>query len=410
MPSNLSSIVKTILAICALAFVVRGTAAAGERVLVSFNGINGNGPYGALISDGIGNLYGTTTGGGAHAFGTVFELMPRAGGGWSSKILHSFNDNGVDGIAPYTRLVLDSSGNLYGTTNNGGSNNVGTVFELSPTTNGAWRETILYSFQNNEVDGTYPYGWLLLDSSGNLYGTTSGGGSNFNGTVFELTPAKTGKWTETILHDFNYSDGISPLGSLVFDAAGNLYGTTYAGGAYGYGTAFELAPQGTGEWNLTTIFNFNGQNSTGDGPYAGMIFDASGNLYGTTVLGGTYDSGMVFELTPQVEGEWVETIVHSFEPSNWDGGNPYGGLEIDAAGNLYGTTSQGGKFNYGTVFELTPKTGGGWSEKLLHVFSNNGKDGYYPYCSPLLDAAGNLYGVTYQGGTHNSGTVFEIAP
>jgi uncharacterized repeat protein (TIGR03803 family) len=410
MPSNRFSILKTILAICAVALMMRGTAAAGERVLFSFNGINGNGPYGALISDAGGNLYGTTTGGGAHSCGTVFELVPKAGGGWSSKILHSFNPNLVDGIVPYTRLVFDSAGNLYGTTNNGGSNNVGAVFELSPTTSGTWKETILYSFENNQVDGTYPYGGLILDSSGNLYGTTTGGGLYFNGTAFELTPAKAGKWTETILHNFNFSDGISPNAGLVFGAAGNLYGATFAGGTYGYGTVFELAPQATGEWNETVLFNFNGQNASGDAPYATLILDASGNIYGTTVYGGTYDSGMVFELTPHAGGEWTETIVHSFEPSNWDGGNPFGGLVRDATGNLYGTTYQGGEFNYGTVFELKPKTGGGWSEKMLHVFNNNGKDGYNPYCTLFLDRAGNLYGVTYQGGTHNSGTVFEILP
>ena len=410
MPSDGLSILKTVLAISTLALVVTSTAAAGERVLVNFNANNGNGPYGGLISDVAGNLYGTTTGGGVHSAGTVFELTPKTGGGWSLKLLHSFNDNEVDGITPYTRLVFDSAGNLYGTTNNGGSNNVGTVFQLTPTTSGSWKETILHSFENNEVDGTYPYGGLILDSSGNLYGTTAGGGVDFNGTVFELTPGKTGDWTETVLHNFDFSDGISPYAGLIFDASGNLYGATYAGGTYGYGTVFELTPQGSGEWNETTIFNFNGQNATGDAPYATLIFDSTGNLYGTTVLGGTYDSGMVFELTPQSSGEWTETIVHSFEPSNWDGGNPYGGLIMDAAGTLYGTTNQGGRFNYGTVFKLTPKAGGGWSEKLLHGFNDNGRDGYNPYCTLLSDHAGNLYGVTYQGGAHNDGAVFEILP
>lgn len=410
MPSDGLSILKTVLAISTLALVVTSTAAAGERVLVNFNANNGNGPYGGLISDVAGNLYGTTTGGGVHSAGTVFELMPKTGSGWSLKLLHSFNDNEVDGITPYTRLVFDSAGNLYGTTNNGGSNNVGTVFQLTPTTSGSWKETILHSFENNEVDGTYPYGGLILDSSGNLYGTTAGGGVDFNGTVFELTPGKTGDWTETVLHNFDFSDGISPYAGLIFDASGNLYGATYAGGTYGYGTVFELTPQGSGEWNETTIFNFNGQNATGDAPYATLIFDSTGNLYGTTVLGGTYDSGMVFELTPQSSGEWTETIVHSFEPSNWDGGNPYGGLIMDAAGTLYGTTNQGGRFNYGTVFKLTPKAGGGWSEKLLHGFNDNGRDGYNPYCTLLSDHAGNLYGVTYQGGAHNDGAVFEILP
>lgn len=399
---------KVILGITSLALA--GAASASEKTLINFSGTNGSNPYGGLISDLSGNLYGTTMGGGPHSAGTVFELVAKAGGGWSYKLLHAFNDNGVDGILPYTRLVFDSAGNLYGTTNNGGSNNVGTVFELSPTTSGPWKEKVLYSFLNNEVDGSYPNGGLIFDAAGNLYGTTAGGGSSFNGTVYELTLETSGQWTETVLHSFQSTDGADPYAGLVFDATGNLYGTSYTGGTYGYGTVFELTPQGLGQWNLTVLYNFNGQNSTGDAPFGTPVFDSAGNLYGTTVYGGTYDSGMVFELTPQGNGQWTETIVHSFEPSNWDGGNPFGGLIIDTAGSLYGTTSVGGRFNYGIVYELTPKSGGGWTEKLLHVFNNNGKDGYTPYCTLLSDQAGDLYGVTYQGGNHNSGIVFEILP
>jgi uncharacterized repeat protein (TIGR03803 family) len=278
-----------------------------------------------------------------------------------------------------------------------------------PTKSGPWKEAILYSFQNNEVDGTYPYGALIFDSSGNLYGTTAGGGPSFSGTAYELKRGVNGQWTESILHNFNFGDGTSPNAGLVFDSAGNLYGTAFSGGKFGFGTAFELTPTAAEKWTLKVLHNFDGHNSTGDGPYGTLMFDKAGNLYGTTVFGGYYDSGMVFKLTPNASGKWPETVVHSFQPSNWDGGNPYGGLIIDAEGNLYGTTNQGGRYNYGTVFELTPKAGGGWSEKLLHVFNNNDKDGYYSYCTLLSDTAGNLYGVTYQGGTHNSGTVFKIA-
>lgn len=401
-------VLRAILGISVLALT--GTASASEKVLINFSGANGINPYGGLISDASGNLYGTTVGGGKHAEGTVFELVARAGGGWSYKLLHAFNSNGVDGILPYTRLVFDSFGNLYGTTNNGGSNNVGTVFELSPTTSGPWKEKVLYSFLDNQVDGTYPYGGLIFDSAGNLYGTTAGGGSSSSGTAYELMPGTGGQWTETVLHSFQFTDGTGPYAGLVFDAIGNLYGAASSGGTYGYGTVFELTPQGIGQWNLTVLFDFNGQNATGDAPYGTPVFDNVGNLYGTTAFGGTYDSGMVFELTPQGNGQWTETIVHSFEPSNWDGGNPYGGLIVDSAGSLYGATSAGGRFNYGAVYKLTPKTGGAWKEELLHAFNDNGKDGYTPYCGLLSDSAGNFYGVTYQGGSQNDGLVFEILP
>jgi uncharacterized repeat protein (TIGR03803 family) len=409
MENNTSSVPIIFFAVATLALTLTGTAAAGEKVLFDFNGTDGNGAYSALIFDASGNLYGTTTGGGTYGGGTVFELTPKTKAGWTQKVLHSFDPNGIDGVAPYTRLIFDSKGNLYGTTNNGGPNNVGTVFELSPSEGGTWTESILYSFQNNEIDGTNPYGALIFDSSGSLYGTTAGGGY-FYGTVYKLSPSKKG-WTETILYNFNsYSgDATGPYSGLVFDGAGNLYGSTTSGGAYGNGTVFELTPESGGTWTETVLFSFDGQNSTGDGPGATPVFDAAGNLYGTTIYGGYYDSGMVYELTPPKEGgAWTETILHSFEPSDWDGGNPFGGLVLDSADNLYGTTNLGGRYNQGTVFEISPKKGGGWTEKLLHTFLNNGKDGRNPYCNLVSDTVGNLYGVAYAGGTENDGMVFEI--
>ena len=410
MRTNRLPILNTVVAISILALIPAISAAATEKVIFSFNGTLGSEPYGGLISDAAGNLYGTTIQGGVYGYGTVFVLIPKTGGGWTGKILHSFGPGGIDGAFPYSSLTLDRSGNVYGTTINGGSNNVGIVFKLTPTAHGPWKESILYSFLNNEQDGLYPGGPLIFDSSGNIYGTTGDGGPHFSGTVYKLTPNTTGPWTETILYTFNYSDGIGPIAGLLFDASGNLYGTTTAGGAYGFGTVFELTPQTNGEWNESAIFNFDGRNSTGDEPYATMIFDAAGNLYGTTVQGGYYDSGMVFKLSPQTDGTWTETIVHSFEPSNWDGGNPYGGLMMDAAGNLYGTTNLGGRYNYGTVYQLTPTAGGKWSEKILHFFNNNGKDGYNPYCTLASDKAGSLFGVTFGGGTRGQGTLFEIVP
>jgi uncharacterized repeat protein (TIGR03803 family) len=408
MQNKISQIViQMFFAVITVMLTLTKIAAAGEKVLFDFNGTDGDGAYGALIFNASGNLYGTTTGGGAHGAGTVFELTPKTTGGWTQKVLHSFDANGIDGITPYTRLIFDSSGNLYGTTNNGGTNNVGTVFKLSPTKSGTWKESILYSFQNNEIDGTYPYGALIFDSSGNLYGTTAGGGSNFDGTVYKLTPAEK-EWTETILYSFN--DFSSPYSGLVFDKSGNLYGSTISGGIYGNGTVYELTPQSGGTWTETILFSFDGQNSTGEGPAATPIFDAAGNLYGTTSSGGYYDSGMVYQLTPPTTGgEWTETILHSFEPSDWDGGNPFGGLVRDSSGTLYGTTNLGGRYNEGAVFEISPKKGGDWTEKLLHTFLNNGGDGRNPYRTLVFDKAGNLYGVTYSGGINSDGIVFEVA-
>src|ERR1019366_934096 len=211
------------------------------KVLYSFihNGTDGGFPQAGLIFDAAGNLYGTTSEGGTSSScsggcGTVFELTPTAGGGWTEKVLHNFNSNGTDGANPYAGLIFDAAGNLYGTTTVGGTYYYGTVFELTPTAGGGWTEKVLHSFNYNGTDGNNPQASLTIDAAGNLYGTTSGGGTygNYKGTVFELTPAAGGDWTETVLHNFVGPDGAAPLAGLIFDAAGNLYGTTSGGGTY----------------------------------------------------------------------------------------------------------------------------------------------------------------------------------
>src|ERR1019366_6634594 len=199
---------------------------------------------------------------------------------------------------------------------------------------------------------------------------------------------------EQVLHSFgNGTDGNDPLGGLIFDASGNLYGTTLGGGTYGGGTVFELTPAGGGSWTETVLHNFDSNGTDGFTPYAGLIFDSAGNLYGTTRWGGTYGGGTVFELTTAAGGGWTEQVLHSFDHNYTDGYYPQAGLIFDAAGNLYGTTSQGGTYVYwGTVFELTPAAGGDWTETVLHNFNQNGTDGYYPEAGLIFDAAGNLYG------------------
>lgn len=407
-----------VLAILAVIVFVTNASAATEKVLHSFN-VTGNGgyaPYSSLIFDAAGNLYGTTQIGGAHSQGTVFELMPRTGGGWTSKVLHTFNDNGKDGQVPYAGVVFDTAGNLYGTTTGGGAGGHGTVFELMPGTGGGWTEKILHSFNTApNKDGYTPYGGVILDSAGNLYGTTATGGVYIRGTVFELMPQAGGGWKEKILHNFddNGTDGFAPFASLVFDTAGNLYGTTDQGGTpadgdLAFGTVFELMPKAGGGWSEKVLHTFIENGIDGYTPQASLILDTAGNLYGTTYSGGAYGLGTVFGLI-RAERSWTETVLHSFQQNGTDGWSPYANL-ILVGGNIYGTTTQGGTIGVGAVFELTPAAGGGWTETLPCNFLQDGLAGTNPWGGLILDGAGNLYGTTVAGGTFGGGTVFELKP
>jgi uncharacterized repeat protein (TIGR03803 family) len=389
-------------------FGTNSYAASLEKVLHNFtnSGTSGYDPYAGLVSDGAGNLYGTTTLGGAYGQGTVFELTPKTGGGWTEKVLHNFNNNGKDGCGPTAGLVFDAAGKLYGTTLGCGAYHKGTVFQLTPKTGGGWSETLLHNFGVNSSDGYFPGVSLIINRVGKLYGTTSEGGAYGYGTVFELAPKKGHGWIEKVLHnfDFNSNDGYDPQASLISDASDNLYGTTSVGGAYGYGTVFELMPQTGGNWTEAVLHNFNFNDGDGDFPEAGLALDSAGNLYGTTSSGGVYGYGTVFELTT---GSWAETVLHDFDSNGQDGNHPYASLLLDSAGNLYGTTSEGGAYGYGTVFALTYQAGN-WTETILHNFNNDGKDGYSPWAGLAFDASGDLFGATYLGGRSSYGTVFEI--
>jgi len=409
---------------------VKSEAQAGlEQVLYAFQSSpDGSSPLGPLIFDSKGDLYGTTYGGGA-GYGIVFEVGPNGSGGWKETILYTFQ-GGSDGANPSAGLIFDQAGNLYGTTSAGGANKDGTVFELSPSGSGEWTETVLYSFGASSSDGVAPSSPLIFDPLGNLYGTTElGGVSSYCGsvgcgTVFELIRNGSGGWTETVLYNFgaNSADGGRPVSPLIFDRKGNLYGTTAEGGSggctllfIGCGTAFELSPKGSGGWTETVLYNFlggaNGQD--GEGPAAGLIFDQAGNLYGTTEFGGnsgcSYSGyplgcGTVFELSPGGSGSWTETILYRFQPTN-DGTNPQAGLIFDQAGNLYGTSSEGTS-NAGAVFELTPNGSGGWTEVLLYAFQGK-SDGSGPNSALIFDESGNLYGETGGGGAGH-GVVFKV--
>ena len=385
-----------------------------ETVLHSFeNGSDGSFPTAGLVLDSHGNLYGTTHSGGIHRSGTAFELSPRQGGGWTETVLHSFG-SGTDAVEPdYGSLLLDPSGNLYGASFFGGTHGFGAVFELSPRQGGGWTETVLHNFNIDGTDGTLPYGNLILGRDGNLYGTTANNGGHSDGIVYTLTPQGNGSWKESVAYSFNFQgiDGANPgFAALVFDGAGNLYGTTYNGGQYDIPeSAFELSPDGSGGWTEQILYSFGKDADAGD-PQAGMIFDAAGNLYGTTLTGGIHNAGSVFRLSPQGNGNWTARVLHSFVENGSDGYYPYGSLIADAAGNFYGTTLYGGMHRQGTVFELSPNGSGGWTEKILHSFYYDFDDGAEPYAGLIMDSAGNLYGTTEFSGIYGNGTVFELSP
>lgn len=399
-------------------------AAPTEQVLYSFAGGTSPGvPSPGLVFDSSGNLYGTAQGGDAQNSGVVFELSPTQDGSWKSTILYRFA-GGEDGAHPAAGLIFDKAGNLYGTTQAGGrgKQSEGTVFKLSPSENGTWTETVLYRFTGGASDGAEPKADLIFDTKGNLYGTTPYGGIGCEptgcGTVFELTPQTDGTWKETLLHLFagGDNDGASPWAKVTLDAAGNLYGTTVYG-AYrsacnyssGCGAVFELTPNAHGKWNEKLLYAFAG--ARGSDPEGGLILDSAGNLYGTTTGGGEFRGGTAFEL---IHGAWTHKILHSFHFNHKhyhkDGDEPSATLVMDQSGNLYGTTVSGGAYGpFGIVFELT-LTNGQWTETVLHSFDNNGEDGLVPYSNLVLDSAGNLYGTTSGGGTGGYGTVFEVTP
>ncbi len=346
-----------------------------SSLMILYNFPDGPLPNGSFIMDSVGTLYGTTRSGGANAAGTVFK-MTQAG---ALTVLYSFT-GGADGGGPSAGLIMDRTGNLYGTTSSGGAyGNNGTVFKVTP----AGSESVLYSFAGLS-DGSNPSSTLIMDSAGNLYGTTPYGGSsgaNGHGTVFRVTSSG----QQSVLHSFSGgADGGTPMGGVIMDSAGNLYGTTQVGGAHGGGTVFSITHAGA----ESVIHSFSGV-PDGGAPWAGLIMDGAGKLYGTTTAGGLnadHDSnvGTVFSVTPA----GAESVLYSFGLPP-DGYQPYAGVVRDSAGNLFGTTNLGGIDNGGTVFKVTPSG----SESTSYSFSGS-LDGAQPTGSLLMDSAGSLYGAT----------------
>ncbi|HEX3821142.1 MAG TPA: choice-of-anchor tandem repeat GloVer-containing protein [Candidatus Sulfotelmatobacter sp.] len=394
--------------------------AATETVLHSFKSKEGASPLLGLIFDSSGNLYGVAAQEGLSRCGSVFELTVN-GTLYTENTLYFFK-GGSDGCTPVAGLVFDKSGNLYGTTKLGGSHTVGTAYKLTKS-GSMWSESVIHNFGGTN-DGQYPTGSLIVDSTGNLYGTTEGGGSrgdgeeNVGGTAFKLAPNSAGGWTETIMHSFGGSgDGISPRANLLADSSGNFFGTTYLGGANSAGTVFTLAPKSGGGFTETIIHNFNPVFSSfpidGSNPAAGLVLDSKGNLYGTTAVGGdgslgTYagGGGIVFKLS-RSGGAWNETILYPFFHTFYGTSIVYSGLILDKSGNLYGTTLEG-RFR-GAVFRLTPTSSGYWNETDLYDF--DGTHGSNPGVGSLVfDSSGNLYGATQNGGANKDGVVFKVTP
>jgi uncharacterized repeat protein (TIGR03803 family) len=351
-------------------------------VLYSFSGgADGSQPLASLVRDAAGNLYGTTQIGGTSGNGVVFKVDPSG----AETVLHSFAGK-PDGSEPAAGLLRDGAGNLYGTTEFGGVSGVGMIFKLSS----AGKVTVIHNFRTAD-DGENPVAGLVSDMAGDLYGTTCCGGNSLDGIVFKVNSAR--DWT--VLHNFAGSDGRYPFGGLIRDSAGNLYGTTSTGGASGFGTVFKLDAGGA----ETLLYSFTG-GLDGANPQAGVIRDGAGNLYGTAVGGGTSGNGVVFKVTPAGK----ERVLFNFTGGE-DGGSPYAGLVGDSAGNLYGTTSAGGAFAWGTIFELD-KAG---TETVLYSFTG-GADGSCPMAALIQDSVGNLYGTTEFGGVSGFGVVFELTP
>ena len=392
--------------VLAVVFSVTASAQSSEHVLFSFPKSGADGTFAAhpLHLDAAGNLFGTAGNGGEDHEGTVFELSVPVQGVRSFSVLYSFK-NGSDGRNPAGAIVSDASGNLYGAAL-GGADNAGVIYKLTPGAGGTWTQSVIYTFGPTYVNGLYPNG-LTIDAAGNLYGTTYQGGTGYGeyGTVFQLTPNSDGTWSLTTLYNFSGPDGALPMAELALDAAGNLYGTTSGGGANdGFGTVFELSPSSGGTWTEKLLCTFP-YSKYYERPQTAVWFDAAGNIYGTTAGSDTSPAyGSVYELTPNGDGSWTLHTLHRFGGPG-DGALP-AGLVGDSSGNLFGTTAAGGAENDGIVYELKKNASGQWGEKVIHNFTD-GNDGGFP--GTLVMGPGNVsYGATDAGGSGEVGVIYEI--
>jgi uncharacterized repeat protein (TIGR03803 family) len=403
------------------------------NAIANLNGLTGNHPYSAVTFDNVvgraGVLYATTTGGAGgcyedHGCGTVIQLTPPANPGdrWRLKVLHKFK--GPDGDVPFGGLIMDSFGAIYGTTTRGvnpgcfKNAGCGAVFKLTPpkAPGGAWKYSIVYAFKDGEDGGT-PVGDLAFDTFGAIYGTTITGGPSGQGTIFKLSPPPSphGTWTKTLIYGFGGVDGARPRSKLIFDTVGAIYGTTEKGGKRDQGTVFKLTPprNANAGWTITTLHSF-GVGGDGILAYAALIFDTTGALYSTTWKGGIQNQGVAFKLTPPAKagGTWTYNMYRF--AGGLEGGNLQSGLTFDSFGALYGTAHRGGTGNClltrcGILFKLIPpKTAtGAWQKEVLANF--DGTNGGKPLATPVFHQ-GKMYGTTDFGGSVDLGAVFEFDP
>jgi uncharacterized repeat protein (TIGR03803 family) len=363
-------------------------------------GPDGNTPFGGPAFDSAGNIYAATCYGGSGGRGTVVRLTKR-NGAWITQLLHSFS-GGDDGNCPMSNVTIGPDGRVYGTTLQGGGgcspDGCGTVFQLTPPprpcpqTQCPWTAKIIYRFADSPEQLANPFSWVTFDAAGNLYGTTSHGGNcDICGVVFKLTPSGGNTWTPSVIYEFTGgTDGSFPYAGLTIDAAGNLYGTTYAGSVY------ELVRNGAG-WTETTLYTFT-YGADGGMPQAGVVFDNAGNLYGATTVVNSDDIGGVFYKLTHSGSTWTFSILYTYPLSGI-----YGNVALDNAGNIYASAQDGGSQRVGAVLKLT-NAGGVYSVTDLHDFGGLG----WPQGDVLLDAAGNLYGTTLGEGQHGEGSVWQI--
>lgn len=380
-------------------------AANNTKLIYSFaGGADGEYTDTELVRDSAGNLYGTSVQGGLYASGTVFQVTPAG----VHTVLYNFT-GGTDGGEPYKGVTVGPDGSLYGTTVTGGGGSCeggcGVVFKVTNAA-GTWTQTVVHAFLGS--DGSGPGSPVAFDRHGNMYGTTPTGGTTYGlGVVYQLEPNSTG-WSFHVIHEFTGgADGAGGSASRpLLDTAGRLYGVCTTGGANGLGIVYTLG-RPRGQWEFTTIYAFKDSPDGGE-PYGGLVFDRFGNLYGSTYYAGTNDAGIVYELT-HAQGTWTEQVLYSFT-GGADGGSPISSLVMDAAGNLYGTTSAGGSASCGcgVIFKVSHGATG-WTESVAYSFLGVPKPGF-AYNGMVADGKGSFYGATVHGGTGNDGAIYKFTP